>query len=84
MMYERWDADADGMLTGAEMPERFRERFGNADSNGDNKVSRDEMIAFRRQVRVRQGIGSGPPSGFQGEPMNRSNGGMEAPVQITI
>ena len=79
MMYERWDADADGMLTGAEMPERFRERFGNADSNGDNKVSRDEMIAFRRQVRVRQGIESGPPRGFQGEPMNRSNGGMEAP-----
>ncbi|MEZ5402964.1 MAG: hypothetical protein R2729_25020 [Bryobacteraceae bacterium] len=42
-MMEEWDANGDGKVTAAEMPERMRENFGRFDANRDGFVTKDEL-----------------------------------------
>ncbi len=42
-MLERFDANKDGQLQAAELPERMQERIGDIDSSGDGVVSKAEL-----------------------------------------
>jgi hypothetical protein len=44
-LLERFDANKDGSLQAAELPERMQERIGNIDTSRDGVVSKDELIA---------------------------------------
>ena len=43
-MFEKHDANKDGMLSKAELPERFQKHFDKADKDGDGNLSKEEAI----------------------------------------
>jgi EF hand len=45
------DADNDGYLSETELPERMRPMMGRMDSNGDKKISREEIISMGQAAR---------------------------------
>lgn len=51
-MWDRLDADGDGVVTLNELNESQREFFAAADANGDGAVSKDEMKAFHNSKRA--------------------------------
>lgn len=63
-LFERQDANGDGLLSRSEIPEEFRERIMAADANGDGAVSREEL----RQAMVR---GTRRPGGEDTSPEER-------------
>jgi len=69
--FERFDANEDGKLTAAEMPEEFRERMMRADTNGDGAVTREEMDAAMRALRESWRGGQGDQGGQGGEGRRR-------------
>jgi hypothetical protein len=44
-MIERFDANENGVLEAAELPERMQERIGDIDTSGDSVVTKDELAA---------------------------------------
>ncbi len=46
-MFERFDANGDGRLTGDELPERARDRMMESDANGDGALTKDELQQAR-------------------------------------
>lgn len=44
-MIERFDANKNGQLEAAELPERMQQRIGDIDTSGDGVVSKDELDA---------------------------------------
>ena len=60
-LFERFDANEDGKLSAAELPEQMRERIMRADADGDGFVTAEEQQAAReafrreRQARARRG-----------------------------
>jgi hypothetical protein len=44
-LIERFDANKNGTLEAAELPERMQEHIGDIDTSGDSVVSRDELAA---------------------------------------
>jgi hypothetical protein len=44
-MIERFDANKNGALEAAELPERMQERIGDIDTSGDSVVTKDELAA---------------------------------------
>src|SRR6185369_139684 len=44
-MIERFDANKNGQLEAAELPERMQEHIGEIDTSGDGVVSKDELAA---------------------------------------
>lgn len=44
-MIERFDANKNGQLEAAELPERMQEHLGDIDTSGDGVVSKDELAA---------------------------------------
>ena len=44
-MLERFDANKNGQLEAAELPERMQEHIGDIDTSGDGVVSKDELAA---------------------------------------
>ncbi len=44
-MLERFDANKDGSLQAAELPERMQQHIGDIDKSGDGVVSKDELAA---------------------------------------
>lgn len=50
-LLERFDANKDGQLQAAELPERMQERIGDIDKNGDAVVSKDELTAHFEAMR---------------------------------
>ena len=44
-LIERFDANKDGSLQAAELPERMQERIGDIDTGGDGVVSKEELTA---------------------------------------
>jgi hypothetical protein len=51
---ERFDADGDGLVEIAELPDGLKTRFETADENGDGTLSDDELRAvYQRRVRRR-------------------------------
>lgn len=54
-MFKEWDKDADGKLSGEEIPERMREGIAETDTDGDQSISLDELKArFERMRQERQ------------------------------
>ena len=53
------DKNDDGLLTKEELPERFADRLGAADKDGDDAVSESELKAFFEQFRGGRGEGRG-------------------------
>lgn len=51
-MVQRFDANGDGALQLAEVPERMRERLGSADANGDGTLAVDELNAAMERFRA--------------------------------
>ncbi|MFG0263458.1 MAG: hypothetical protein ACF788_13785, partial [Novipirellula sp. JB048] len=51
MIFERRDANADGLLTGDEIPEPMRARLERIDSDGDQAVSREELLKAMQRMR---------------------------------
>jgi EF hand len=56
------DKDNDGYLSESELPERMRAMIGRADTDGDKKLSRDELIVVA-QRQMQAGRGEGPGRG---------------------
>ena len=54
-MFERFDADGNGLLSGVEIPERMREWMMRADANGDGSLSKEELEKARRERGHRRG-----------------------------
>lgn len=61
--FERFDANDDGVVTSAEVPEEARERIMRSDTNGDGKLTREEWEAAMRAFRERMQSGAGGPRG---------------------
>ena len=53
-LLEENDANGDGKLAVSELPERMRQFLGNADSNKDGFISKEEMMSMRRPERRRE------------------------------
>ena len=53
-LLEENDANRDGKLAVTELPERMRQYQGNADSNKDGFISKEEMMSMRRPERRRE------------------------------
>jgi hypothetical protein len=51
-LIERFDANKDGQLQAAELPERMQEHIGDIDKNGDAVVSKDELSAHFDAMRA--------------------------------
>lgn len=51
-LLERFDANKDGQLQAAELPERMQEHIGDIDKNGDAIVSKDELTAHFEAMRA--------------------------------
>ncbi|HVY32768.1 MAG TPA: hypothetical protein VHB79_39805 [Polyangiaceae bacterium] len=51
-LIERFDANKDGQLQAAELPERMQERIGDIDKNGDAVVTKDELVAHFETMRT--------------------------------
>lgn len=51
-LLERFDANKDGQLQAAELPERMQEHIGDIDKNGDAIVSKDELSAHFEAMRT--------------------------------
>jgi hypothetical protein len=47
-MIERFDANKNGTLEAAELPERMQEHLGDIDTSGDGVVSKDELMAHMK------------------------------------
>jgi hypothetical protein len=47
-MIERFDANKNGTLEAAELPERMQEHIGDIDSSGDGVVTKDELAAHMK------------------------------------
>jgi len=59
-MFQHLDTNGDGVLTAAELPERFRDRMMQADANHDGKLTREELDqahAARERERAAHGEG---------------------------
>lgn len=69
-MFSTQDANADGKLTGDEIPERMRGRLDMIDTNGDGEITKAEMeeMAKRFGGGGRGGAGGGRPGGGGGRP----------------
>ncbi len=84
-MFKQQDADADGKLTGDEIPERIQQNIKVFDQDGDGAVTMEEMQAaieaFRRGAGApnldRPGAGQGQPGGGAGKPKESGGGGGE-------
>ena len=58
------DKDNDGYLSESELPERMRAMIGRADTDGDKKLSRDELtVVAQRQMQAAGGRGEGAGRG---------------------
>lgn len=71
--FDRRDADADGKLSGEEIPDRMRQSLNEIDKDGDGAVSREEFQERMKQFRGRGGRGGaggrpGAPGGGGGRP----------------
>lgn len=64
-MFDRFDKNRDGQLTGNEIPERMRERMANIDANGDDAIDKSEFkaIADRLQGASKKSAGKTKPDG---------------------
>lgn len=51
-LLERFDANKDGSLQAAELPERMQERIGDIDKSGDGVVSNDELTAHFQAMKA--------------------------------
>jgi hypothetical protein len=47
-MLARFDANKNGTLEAAELPERMQERIGDIDTSGDSIVTKDELTAYTK------------------------------------
>jgi len=54
-MFERSDANADGKLTGDEVPERLRDKIAMIDKDGDGAITKSEFAAM--SARMEEGAG---------------------------
>jgi len=61
--FERFDADEDGKLTKAELPEKAAKALMAADANGDEAITRDEFQKGRENGTLRPPEGTGPGEG---------------------
>jgi hypothetical protein len=50
-LLERFDANKNGMLEAAELPERMQQHIGDIDTSGDGVVSKDELVAHFKAMR---------------------------------
>ncbi|GEM_PF-3130690 len=66
-MMERMDANGDGKITIAELPERMRERMKQADTNSDGVLSPQELEAVGEAMRRMRPGGGGPRGGGGGQ-----------------
>lgn len=71
-MFERFDADGDGMIQLEEAPPRLADRFEQLDANGDGALDREELETgldrARERWRGQRGQrGGGPGRGFGGD-----------------
>ena len=57
-MFERSDANADGKLTGDEIPERLRDKIAMIDKDGDGAITKSEFAAM--SARMEEGAGKRP------------------------
>ena len=72
------DKDNDGYLSESELPERMRAMISRADTDGDKKLSRDELtVVAQRQMQAGGGRGEGPGRGTPRE------GGTDRPRRPT-
>ena len=51
-MLERFDANKNGMLEAAELPERMQQHIGEIDTSGDGVVSKDELAAHFKAMQA--------------------------------
>lgn len=65
-MMEMLDPDGDGKIRVDQLPERFRERFSEADTNADGYLSVEEVEAALRAMGERRGGGDRPAGGRRG------------------
>lgn len=56
-MFDRFDANSDGLLRGDEIPERMRPMIAAADADGDGAISRQEFASAMRARQERGGRG---------------------------
>ena len=61
--FERFDADEDGKLTKAELPEKAAKALMAADANGDEAITRDEFQKGREDGTLRPPEGTAPDEG---------------------
>ena len=57
-IFERSDANADGKLTGDEIPERMRDKVAMIDKDGDGSITKSEFAAMA--ARMEEGAGKRP------------------------
>jgi Ca2+-binding EF-hand superfamily protein len=50
-----FDADGDGRVTRAELPQQLRQRFDRMDENSDGAIDAEEARAMARRGRPRRG-----------------------------
>jgi len=72
-MFAERDANGDGKLTGEEISDRMRERLETIDTDGDEAVSKEELLAWISQLRSRRGQSGGDegPGGDEGAARSR-------------
>ncbi|MGB7347445.1 MAG: hypothetical protein WBD20_24705 [Pirellulaceae bacterium] len=73
-MFAERDADADGKLTGDEIPAPMAERLSDIDTDGDGSVTKSEMDASLAKIRERTG-GGGDRSEGRPEPSDEEASG---------
>ena len=48
---KRWDKDENGLLSREELPARYRGAWKTTDTDGDDKVTLDELIVVLEKLR---------------------------------
>lgn len=79
-LLKRMDTDSDGAISKTEAPERLQARFDTIDTNGDEKIDKQELMAMFKKMGERAGAKPGDrrpatdkPPGKDGEPARGPN-----------